>query len=344
MSITGGRRTPGGPSRATPAHGGAALAIGGDVRDGVGERAGSPHRHEQPVHPVVDDLAAAADVGGDDRQAHRGRLHRRAREALAVRRAARRGPSPRRASSTSSRMPRKRTPARSAAAMSAAVMASALSGSCGPTTTTRSCGTRVAQRSGRVEQLAVALLPDQPADEPARRRRRRPTPSSAADGARRSGRPRSGRSGPRSMPLPSRWSLRGGSPRRPQHRRRPRGSARARRREHVAATRSSAVDDGPLGQRVVGQRRRGRARCSRRPGTRGRAGRRGGRTRRASGCACARCRAQRAEQPRTARASAGRPPASAHRPGGVARADVADAQSASRPATYGPGADTPITS
>ncbi len=55
-----------------------------DFGDRRGERGRVVHRYEQTGPAVVDDLPAAPDVGRDDREAHRGRLHRGTREAFAV--------------------------------------------------------------------------------------------------------------------------------------------------------------------------------------------------------------------------------------------------------------------
>ena len=60
------------------------LGRAGEGGDRRAEGGGIAGRHEQPGDVVVDDLAAAADVGRDDRQARRRRLHRGSRLALAV--------------------------------------------------------------------------------------------------------------------------------------------------------------------------------------------------------------------------------------------------------------------
>ena len=63
----------------------APFGLAGQRGDGLGQPGHVADRHEPAVDPVVDHLAAAADVGGHDRHPHRGGLHRRPREPLTVR-------------------------------------------------------------------------------------------------------------------------------------------------------------------------------------------------------------------------------------------------------------------
>jgi hypothetical protein len=67
-----------------PSHVPASHRIPGQSPDRLRQRHRVAHWNDQTGLSVVDDLPAAADVRGDDRQAARGRLHRRTRESLSV--------------------------------------------------------------------------------------------------------------------------------------------------------------------------------------------------------------------------------------------------------------------
>ena len=209
-----------------------------------------------------------------------------------------------------------------------------LSGSRGPTMTNRALGdaARGARRGG-LEHLAQALLPHEPAHraddhvvvvEPELGPAPRPGAPGSASGVNRA----------RSMPLPSVTSFARGHPEPAQHR----DVLGALHQLDVGAARGDPlqrVDDGTAGPGVV---RRGveavhRVDHHRAPGP---TGPRAGRTSRASGCGCGRCRAAPGGTPGTARRMR-----AASRRGSIDRVACARATwrmpAASIAATYGPG-------
>ena len=155
--LAAGRAEPRAAARASPASSPIAAASARGSRTGT----------SRPVTPSSTTCRQPRMFGGDDGHAHRGRLHRRAREALAVRREHVHVHPRVQALARRSRPPRKRTPAASAARRGRRPSsASPFSCSSSPITANRTCGRPLAQLRGRVEHLEVALLAHEPADQP----------------------------------------------------------------------------------------------------------------------------------------------------------------------------------
>ena len=140
--------------------------VGGQPRDGVGQSARIAGRDQQAGDAVVDGLRGSPGCRWRRREppwrpppsatAGSPRGARRARGCPCRRRGARR----RRGRPGTARRPARR------ACRSAAVRPSALSGSSGPTTANAEPGEERSQPGGGLEDLRVALLADQPADQP----------------------------------------------------------------------------------------------------------------------------------------------------------------------------------
>ena len=285
-------------------------------------RSASLARDEQAGAAVVDDLAAPADVGRDDRQAHRRGFHRRAGEALAVRR---QHVEVQRAVEVldvvAKAEERARRPPRAAGDLVGASTRRPCRGRSARPRRTARCGVPVAQHARPRRTPRGSPSPRRAGRRRARRRRRSATPSAARGPC--VARPASaGVEAPRSMPLPSSTSLPRGTRRRASVSRSS-GFCTSSAWEQRRGDAFEPVDDAALRGGVVGLRVQPVHGVDDRGHAAARA-RRAGRRRRASGCGCARSSGRSARNSRRSSRSAARSRCGAHDRVACSKRDVAD--------------------